>query len=95
MEAEDFSVVDICNPLRCDVRRTWKAVDLLAKEVGEGDYRIKLPRLGELSDKVYSNFLPWSLGNVEGPGYCLRVLSMLLSGTGITSFHISPYEGSH
>ena len=64
MEVENLSVVDVCYSFSGDIGRAWEAVDLFAKQVGEGYYGIVLFGFGELGNEIYSDLLPWPMGNI-------------------------------
>ena len=65
MKVEDLSVVDVHHSFSGDIGRGWEAaVDLFAEEVGEGYYGIVLVGFGELGNEIYSNLLPWPMGNI-------------------------------
>ena len=95
MKAEDFTIVNVCDPFGCDVRQAWKAVDLFAEQVCEGYNGIISVGLGELGDKVYSDLFPWPMRNLQWFSYGLGMLGMLFPSTHITSFYVSPDESPH
>jgi hypothetical protein len=60
MKAEDFPVVNVSYALGIDFSSGGKSMHLFAVMVNVDDYRVILSDLGESSDQIHPNGLPWA-----------------------------------
>ena len=96
MESEDLLLVDVSNPFGRDGGIAWEGMDHFAEEVGKHNDRVVAVRgLWELCDEINTNRLPrgvWYFKRLSGGSRMLRVLP---SGAGVTSFYVFLDKGSH
>jgi hypothetical protein len=94
VEAEDFSVVDICNAFCVDLRGGRDDMYLLAVMVSVYDNCIVPFNRGEAGDEVDPYCLPWALWDLVRLEYRAWMTGWFDPLTGVAPCHVLVHEGS-